>query len=368
MELDDQEAGLIVVAGEPSGDRAAARVVERVTQQRACRVFGVGGDYLAGAGVDLIAHIDGLTGMGLGDAALRIGNWAGAWVGIREKVAQMKPRAALLVDNPEVNLPLARVLTNAGVRVVYYVGPQVWAWRRSRLSLLKKRAQVTALILPFEKPLYDGEGVEAVYVGHPILDEPTPKPSSVVRKQLGVPKEASMVALLPGSRPGEIARHTPAMHHAGMLLYEQGIHAVLASAPAGPSGPVNSLPPDLDVRDLLGASDAALVASGTATLEAASANVPLAVVYRVGPLTWAVGKRLVKVPYIGLPNWIAGQKIVPELLQNQVTGPILYANAICLLDPKEQRRQRYELARVAKALGKPGVSNRVAALVLKQLL
>ncbi|MCP4197199.1 MAG: lipid-A-disaccharide synthase, partial [Proteobacteria bacterium] len=170
----EEKKSLLVMAGEPSGDRIASRVIEAVLRQLPCEVFGIGGDGMDRAGAELIDHIDHLTALGIGDVARRFVRWSRTWANVREAVAERKPKVALLVDSPDVNLPLARVLRQQGVKVVYYVGPQVWAWRRGRIGILRERCDVTALILPFEKTIYDVNRVPAVFVGHPLLDEPLP--------------------------------------------------------------------------------------------------------------------------------------------------------------------------------------------------
>jgi lipid-A-disaccharide synthase len=355
----DKRDAILVVVGEPSGDRMAARVVERVEKKWPNRCFGLGGDRLAETGMELLAHIDPLTALGIGDVALRLNRWIRIWADIRSKIIESPPRVALLVDSPDINLPLARILTAAGTKVVYYVGPQVWAWRKHRLAQLKVRADVTALILPFEHSIYRAHGVPSVFVGHPLLDEPPPVPGHAVRRKLGLDARTPLVALLPGSRPGEIRRHMDAMTKAGRALTKKGIRTVIA--------PYGTKVAGLTARDLLGAAEAAIVTSGTATLEAAIFGTPLAVVYRTGPVSALWARHLVKPPYIGLPNWVAGRKIVPEIVQGAFTGEALFEQAMALLQPSEQARQRRELGKVRDLLGGPGAADRVAALVLRRL-
>ncbi|MCP4605534.1 MAG: lipid-A-disaccharide synthase [Proteobacteria bacterium] len=376
MNGSNHKTSLLVVAGEPSGDRAAARVVDCITAKSRCRMFGIGGGRMMRSGVELVANIDRLTALGPIDTARRLGRWARVWASIREETARLRPRVALLVNAPEINLPLARVLTAAGIRVVFYAGPQVWAWRKSRLGLLKQRTDVVALILPFEKPLYDAEGVRAVFVGHPILDDPLPKEPNVVRQKIGIASHERLVVFLPGSRPGEVTRHSEIMIQAGRRLKSDGIRSVIAPANSGAyerilaqarAAGLITVPPEVPARDLLGAADTAIVASGTATLEAAVTGVPFAIVYRLDPISWLAGRLFVKIPYVGLPNWIAGQQIVPELLQRDFTPDSLYAQVLTLLNPEHQKRQREKLADVAGSLGRPGAADRVAKLVMERL-
>jgi lipid-A-disaccharide synthase len=218
------------------------------------------------------------------------------------------------------------------------------------------------LILPFEKTIYDANRVPAVFVGHPLLDEPLPEPRERVRKELGVGRGQKLVAFLPGSRPGEVSRHSAPMLSAAKRLRERGVYTVFA--PGVPSPHASDVWP---ARDLLGAADGAVVASGTATLEAAMLGTPLTVVYRMGKLSWFTAKRLVKVPWVGLPNLVAGKQIVSELLQEHATGEAIFRQACALLEPGEQRSQRCELGKVRERLGTPGAAKRVAALVLERL-
>lgn len=372
MKIGSKGDSLFVAAGEPSGDRAAARVVERLSAQRSVCAFGIGGDRLAEAGVDLVAHIRRLTAFGPSQGASRLVSWAAAWAAAREAVKLKKPAVALLVDSPEVNLPLARALTSSGIRVVYYIGPQVWAWRPGRLALLKSRTSAVALILPFEKPIYDAAGVRAKFVGHPIMDEDKPLDPKEVRNRLGVAAGQRLVALLPGSRDAEVSNLSGPMIEAASRISNKGVRTVFAPAPevaktveSERAGLAGCAVPGaaLRARDLLGAADAALVASGTATLEAAVAGTPMAVVYRIDRLSWIAARLLVKAPYIGLPNWISGKKIVPEILQDEANGENLAAHALNLLEPKERDRQKCELLCVAQSLGGPGAAGRVAELV-----
>lgn len=340
------------------------------------RCFGIGGDALRGQGVRLVAHIDGLSAIGIRAGIQRLGRIGRAWVALRGAIATHRPRAALLVDAPELNLPLARILKKMGVPVVLYVGPQVWAWRPHRLSLLKARTDVVALVLPFEKPLYDRAGVRSAYVGHPVLDREPLRPPELVRERLRRSDDKPVVAMLPGSRPGELAHHLPPMVDAGVRLAATGVQVVVAPPPfdrddrharAILSRGLTPLPASVSLAELLQIADAAIVASGTATLETAMAKVPMAIVYRVDRLSFGLGRHLFRIPFIGLPNWIAGRKIVPELYQDDVNGEGVFEQATALLDPTERARQVAALSDVAAALGPPGVASRVAALVNEPL-
>jgi len=364
-------APVLVSAGEPSGDRAAARVASVLRASGVSALFGVGGQHLQAAGVSLVARIDEISALGLADAARRFAHWAGVWTKVRSQIRARRPAAALLVDAPEFHLPLARVLKAEGIPVILYIGPQVWAWRKRRLALLRDRVDLTALILPFEKELYDREGVPAVFVGHPLLDEPPPAHPHLVRHALGISPDAPLVALLPGSRPKEIERHLPVMADTVRMLADVGISARIAPGGAGVAADLKErdclLPPPFSARDLLAASDAGLVASGTATLEAAVLGVPLAAVYKTDPVTYAAARYAFHIPYIALPNWVAERRIVPELVQDRVTPETLSRTARALLRPRTAARLRKTLEAVSRRLGTPGAATRTAALVLERL-
>lgn len=364
-------AKVLVSVGEPSGDRAGARVATALFQAGVEEIFGIGGPCLNEAGVSLTARIDALSVLGFADGVRRWARFAKAWADLREEIRERRPAAALLVDAPDFNLPLARVLKAEGIPVILYVGPQVWAWRKHRLALLRDRVDTVALILPFEKALYDAAGVPARFVGHPILDEPPPCHRQLVRHGLGIAPDAPLIALLPGSRPKELERHLPVMTQTARLLIERGIEARLAPGgeadAAAFTDPSLLLPKPFCARDLLAASDAALVASGTATLEAAVLGVPAAAVYRTDPVSYAAARYLLNLPYIALPNWIAGRKIVPEIVQHQVTEQTLCKIGQKLLQPSVAEAQRRGLYRIAERLGGPGASERTAALVLERL-
>lgn len=366
------QGGLLVVAAEPSADRAAARVLAEPAVPRGVPVFGIGGAACAAAGMELLADASSLSAVGPDDALRRIRAWTAAWCKVREALGVRRPRAALLVDAPDFNLPLARVLRGHGVAVVQYVAPQTWAWRPGRLGLLRERVDCAALVLPFEEPLHRRAGVPCAFVGHPLLDEPPPRTREEARALLGLDGGRAVVALLPGSRPGEVRRHAPALIDAASRLAARGATGVFLPAPrAAPSGCLDRAAdagcivpgPGLEARDVLAAADAALVASGTATLEAALCRTPFAACYRLGPLGALAARALLSVPYVALPSWIAGRPVVPELLQERVTGPRLADAACALLEPAVADRQRSDFDLVRRLLGTPGAARRVARIV-----
>lgn len=362
---------ILVVAGEPSGDRAAARVVRAVQGTSPGTVFfGLGGSALEIAGVELVDHISNLSVMGIAGPLRATGPIAQCWIRLREAIAKYQPKVALLIDSPDFNLPLARILSANGVRVVYYIGPQVWAWRKGRLSLLRDRVDRAAIILPFEKALYDEAGVASQFVGHPIIDEPPPNRAvlSRLRCELEIDEEP-IIAMLPGSRPSEWRRHGPPLVSAAQQLAKKNIKAFVAPLEDGFRQEVPDecrLPNRFSARELLAMSNGAIIASGTATLEAAVLGVPMAVVYKTDFLTYFTGRYFLKLPYVSLPNWIEEAKVIPELLQSKAKSANIVEVALGLLAPDEQQRQKSVLANVKRALGPPGAAARVAALILER--
>jgi lipid-A-disaccharide synthase len=320
-------ADLLVVAGEASGDRAAAGVV---TLLGGARAFGLGGAALAGAGVEILADLRASTALGIGETAARIGAVVRAWRRVVRGVAARRPKAALLVNYTEFNARLAPRLHANGVRVLWYGAPQVWAWRAGRAHALGPSIDRMAVMLPFEEPLWRAAGVEARYVGHPAL-ETRVLPRAEARARLGMTPFAEGVAILPGSRPHEVRSLLEPM----IAAYEQ-VRADRASVDARvlvassldaetrswtrAVCEARQVPrADVDPREgagaLLGAFDAALCASGTVTLEAALARAVPVIAYRAGRATALAARLLLRGPHVGLPNILLQRRAFTELLQ-----------------------------------------------------
>ncbi len=333
-------ADLIVVAGEASGDRAAAAVISKLPPS--VRAFGMGGGALGAEGVDLVADLRATTALGVAEVAVRALAIARAYARIRVAIARRKPAAALLVNYTEFNTRLARVLWARGTRVLWYGAPQIWAWRSARAIPLRRSIDRMAVMLPFEEPLWRSLGVNATYVGHPALEERRGDRLSA-RELLGLTPQAWAVALLPGSRPHEVRRLL-----APMLVGYEAVrkeHAsvdarlLLASSLDGPtrdwaramaaSAHVEAV--DVDARAGMGfalpAFDAALCASGTASLECALARVVPVVCYRVGWVTELAARAVLKTAHVALPNILLGRAAFPELLQRRAK-PTLMAKSL----------------------------------------
>jgi lipid-A-disaccharide synthase len=320
---------LLVVAGEASGDRAAAGVLEHLTGVRA---FGLGGDALRQRGVDLVSDLRASTALGVGGAAARALQVLKAWRAVRAAASRWRQHAALLVNYSEFNARLAPHLRAADVRVLWYGAPQVWAWRRDRLGTLAPHVNAMAVMLPFEETLWAQAGVATEYVGHPAL-EARPLPREVARRRLDFTPNAATVALLPGSRPHEVRRMLPAMLGAyrrlrherasidGRVLVARSLDEATRTWLLEQCHATRVATFDVDpvagAGEVLGAFDAALCASGTASLEAALARAVPVVVYRVDLVTEVVARLLVRSPHMALPNLLLGRRAFPELFQGE---------------------------------------------------
>lgn len=365
---------ILIVAGEASADLHAARALAELRRLRpGLRAFGVGGPALREAGLEALFPAEEISVMGLGEVLPRLPRILAILRALGRAAAARRPRAALLVDLPDFNLRLAAKLKRLGIPVVYYVSPTVWAWRRGRARKIAKVVDRMLCILPFEPAAYEGTGVAARFVGHPFAERPLPEAPEAYRAGLGLPAGRPILALVPGSRPTEIARIFPHVLGAAerLLALHPGALFVVPVAPTIPRAQIEAhlaAHPSLDVRlvegrtaEVVGASDGAIVKSGTSTLEAALMLRPMIVVYRVSWLTYVVGRLLVKIRWFSLPNVLAGREVVPELLQREASAERMAAELERLLaDPAVREAQLAGLREVRAALGPPGAPLRVA--------
>jgi len=366
---------IAIIAGEPSGDRIAA-LAARSLAARGHGLHGLGGPACRAAGVEIIADTVRLGAMGFGDAALRLPAITFAAARLLARASRRPPAAALLVNFTELNQRAGRLLRALGVRVLWCVAPQVWAWRPGRLMSLRGAMDRLAVILPFEEALWRGAGVNAHYVGHPSLDIPSP-PRADLRARLAIPPGARAIAVLPGSRAGEARRLAGALAGAAATLIAEGCvarmilavgldpaAAAIAEASAHRHG-FGVVHGDLlhGAAPLLGAFDVALSASGTASLEAAIAGAAPVVAYRLDRLSFMVAKRLVRTPHIALPNVLLGRRAFPELLQDEATPEAIARAARGLLErPEAARALAEELRLVLRPPSQEPFGERVAAL------
>lgn len=362
---------ILFVAGEASGDLHAAGVAAAIRRREPNRpLAGIGGSRMRDVGVTLIEDVERMAVMGFVEVIRHIPRH---WVllrNLRQRLARQQTGLVTLIDYPGFNMRVAEHARARGVPVLYYITPQVWAWGAGRLAKLSRLITRAAVILPFEEPLLRQHGIDATFVGHPLLDRARSMPDrQAARRALGLPDEARVLALFPGSRGQEIARHLEDFVAVGRALQRRvpGLHVVVSVAPGIALD--DSACPFPAVRgasfEVLRAADVAFCKSGTSTLEAAVAGCPLALGYRTNRVTYAIASRVVKVPWIGLVNVVAGRLVAPEFVQKQLV-PERVADALepLLLDGDSRRRMLDDLAEVRSRLGSPGAADRVAEMAL----
>jgi lipid-A-disaccharide synthase len=364
---------ILFVAGEVSGDLHAAAVVRALTRARApFSLVGVGGDAMRDAGVALIEHTASLAVMGFIEPLKHLPRFIRLRRELHRRIRSGLVALVVLIDSAGFNMRVARMAADAKVPVLYYVTPQVWASRAGRLAALARTVTRAAVILPFEEALLRAHGVNATFVGHPLLDRALTMPGRAeARRALGVGEHERLLALFPGSRAQEIARHLDPFVAAALELQrrEPGLRVVVSSAPHVSIPPERCPFPLVDSASfpILRAADAALCKSGTTTLEAAIAGCPLVVAYRTSALEYALARRLVRIPFIGLVNIVAGREVAREFVQDALQ-PVPVADALePLLDPHGVQRKVLvqHLAEVRDMLGQPGAAERVATMALE---
>lgn len=366
---------LLISCGEPSGEFYAAELVAEL--RRRCpdlEAFGLGGDRLAAEDVRLLAHLRDLAVVGLVEVLSHLRRLKRLFDSVVAEAARVRPDVAVLIDYPDFNLRLARELKKLGIPVVYYVSPQLWAWRRGRIKDVKRDVAKMLAIFPFEEKIYQDAGVPVSFVGHPLIDHVKPPADrAAVAARLGLAPDRPVIALLPGSRNKEVAFNLPPMLGAVPLLRGRRpeLQFVLAAAPhlrarafeeASAAG-VRVM--EGVTRDVLSSARVAIVASGTATVETGLTLTPMVVVYRLSGLTYALGKPLVSVANYAMVNLIAGRVVVPELIQSDFTPERVSEETLKILDDGPARaRMLHDLQEVRSKLGKGGATRNVADEVM----
>ena len=369
---------LLVVAGEASGDLHGARLISELRLLVPdLRPFGLGGDEMRAAGLDALAHSSEISVVGITEVLKVLPRARQIFADLLRAVDRRRPRLAVLIDFPDFNLRLAKELEERGVEVVYYISPQVWAWRRGRVKSIAKVVDRMLVLFPFEVDFYRGHGVDVVHVGHPLVDEVPVLPQAWEK---GEPQGAPYrVALLPGSRVSEIEALLPVMLDAArQLASELPVEIRLIKAPTVPLDLVEEM---IDLAGLpveivseerfreVADSHLALCASGTATLEVGLLGTPMVVLYRLGSWTYLLAKMLVHLPYVSLVNLVLGEKVVPELIQGRANPESIVAEAEEILtDAGVRDRMRAGLAGLRAKLGEGGASRRAAREVAELLL
>lgn len=360
---------LLIVVGEASGDAHAARLVHALRAHGAWQVRGVAGPRLAAEGVERRVDVADLAVIGFSGVVRRLPRILVALHRLEREARAWRPHAALLVDAPGFNFRIGPRLHALGIPVFYYIAPQVWAWHAERARAMAAWVKALAVIFPFEEPLFCAAGVNARWVGHPLLESLAPEvDEAAFRAELGVPDGSRILGLLPGSRPQELEAHLPPMRAAALALARTRADLVpvvaLAEGLAGriPAGDARLRVVRGRTRAVQAFSTAAMVASGTASLETALFGTPEVVAYRTGRLNYAIARRVVTLPHIALPNIVAGEEVVPERVQDALTPESLAAVvAPWLDDPAAAAAVRQRLALVRERLGGPGASARAAA-------
>lgn len=373
-------SSILIVAGEASGEMYGAELAIALRQMEPGRpwdFFGCGGSRMREAGVETLVDIHQLAVLGPFEAAAHLWHFFRALKQIRVESARRRPALAILIDFPDFNLRLARHLKAMGIRVAYFISPQIWAWRTQRVRQIQQHVDRMIVILPFEKEFYSRFGVEVDYVGHPLVDRVVPTCSREdFRRKNQLPVDCTLLCLLPGSRSKEIHYHLPVLlHFARRLSWTHPVQFLLPVASSAirrrvesclreeaPGLPIKII--DQNVYDAIGASDLAVVASGTATLETALLGIPLVAIFRISNLTWIVGQYLVRSPHYCLVNLIAEERIVPELYQSDFSEERLWKEILRLIeDPVRRDHVKMKLAGVREKLGTGGAIQRAAEII-----
>lgn len=350
--INESPPRILVSAGEASGDLYAALLVDELKRRRPdTHFFGCTGPQLRSAGVDTIVPSEKLAVVGLVEVLAHIPRiyreYRKLLAAVDAEGSANRPPVAILTDSPDFHLRLARQLALRHIPVVYLVAPQVWAWRQGRVRRMRRDLAMLLCIFPFEEAFFRRHRVPVTYIGHPLVERARARLSKAeFFTKHDLPADRLLIVLLPGSRRGESGRHMPALMDAAAIIgRERPVHFIL---PASPNTGVSFFRQmttgtsiqiiDGEAGDAIAHADLALAASGTVTIEAALLGTPMVTFYKVNPISWFLGKMLVKIPYYCMVNLVAGRKIVPELMQNEMTGPDLAAAASRVLENKEQMK------------------------------
>jgi lipid-A-disaccharide synthase len=396
---------IFISAGEASGEHYGALLAAAIKQQlaeagKSAALFGMGGERMQAAGVERIVRAEDVSVMGLTEVLAHLPRIYGEFRKLKKAIRARRPDVAVLIDFPDFHFRLAREFHRLGIPVVYFVSPQLWAWKKHRIRLVQKYVRKMLVIFPFEEAFYREHGVEAEFVGHPLAEMPLP---TISREQLAhenaLNPGATWIGILPGSRPHEIRDHLPEMLEAARGLaaasglaktHSQALEFVVPLAPtlntaqrAEVHRVIQTLASDLtvrlveDARAALFHARASMVASGTATVEAALIGNPFVVVYRVSALTYAIAKRVVKVPHVAMANLIAGRRVVPELIQNDFTAAnIIQQLELLLPDGPARESMMKDLGAIREALNahrederrkESGAIDRAAAITIGEI-
>lgn len=368
-----------VIAGEASGDQHGAKLIKAMQKKNPALFFcGIGGPALRQAGVRILVDASELTVVGITEVFSKLPGILKGMGTIKKLLKSLKPELLILIDFPDFNLHIAATAKKIGIPVLYYISPQIWAWRRGRVKRIGRLVDHMAVILPFEQQFYTTNHVPATFVGHPLLDTPLPTADQIFTT--GVEGQVT-IGLVPGSRDNEIARHLPVMLNTADILKDRlkqakfiishaasverkQIEMIVAQHPCRMNVEIISD----GVETVFERSDVIVAASGTVTLQAAIHGVPMVIIYKVSPISFMLGRALIRVPNIGLVNLVAGRQLVPEFVQNAANAEnISSAVAEMLTDRIKLNHLKKQLFALRDVMGGAGASDRVAELALGML-
>ena len=382
--MNSERKNILIVAGEASADRYGASLVKTLQSVHGAETFhffGAGGDEMGKAGVELLSHIKELAHIGPRDALANLAKYHETFRKLTRAALSQSASLAILLDFPEFNLRLAKKMKRAGIKVVYYISPQLWAWRRRRIRIVRDYVDKMLVILPFEEDYYRRRGVQVEFVGHPLLEDFSPNyDRSGFLRNLGLDPERKTIALLPGSRRKEVDRILPLLLQASIQVLDKvPAQFLISAAPTVDLAQIRGIADkaikghafaerfrivNTKSRDLLAVSDFAFVKSGTSTLEAALVGTPFLITYKISPVSWLFGRLLVHSRYLGLVNLIAEEEIVPELYQHRATPQALSQTALEYLGHTQKTaKMRSRLAQIRGMLGARHASESAAAAI-----
>ena len=372
---------VMIVAGEASGDLHGSNLVKAMHHiDPRIHFYGIGGERLKEAGVEIVANSSDMAVVGLTEVLSKLGFILKARRKLKKYLKEEHPDLLILIDYPDFNLPLAREARKNGVKVFYYISPQVWAWRKRRIYSIAKLVDRMAVILPFEAPIYERVKLDVSFVGHPLLDAVERKYTrEEALKKFDLKDGVTTVGILPGSRNGEVMKLLPEMLKAAEIL-EHRLSSVQFILPLADTlnydfvaGIASQYSADVkivkdNVYDVIGLSDIAMVASGTATLETALLETPMIIIYKISPVSYLMGRIFIDVDHIGMVNIIAGKTIVPEFIQNDANAEAMANEIFDILTNKPRMDQtKQDLAKIRGKLGTPGAAERTARLACEMI-
>lgn len=375
-----EKKSIMIVTGEASGELYVSRILREIKKIRQdLHIFGMGGDMMEKEGFENIASYHMISIIGIMEVFKKLPTILKIFFTLRNALVKRKPSLIVLVDFPDFNLRLGRVAKRLGIPVLYFISPQIWAWRTGRIKKIKEIVDRMIVILPFEVPFYRNHGVEVFYCGHPLIEIIEERQRRDILQDLSLRGSGTIIALFPGSRDGEIKNILPEMLRAAKIISEAINDAVFLMPVA--SGRVSlelrgnndiniKLLPKSYAHDLLSVSDIAIIASGTATLEAAILGVPMVIVYRFPDYFYRIGIRIFRmnVKDYGLVNLIAGRRIIPELIQFDCTGEKIAHEVLRILKNADiYNKIKNDLSEVKKKLGDRGATERIAKLILEMV-